>query len=121
MHIRAGRCFSATPFLESVPSRARGLRNGPICGLSDVFAPIVTCRCYDPFADFPPLSGGIFMRILMTRLLTVVVTAATLIAGTGFAMADPEFNPFFQLFGGGSRGGAGPIPRSIVEFPNNYA
>ncbi len=58
----------------------------------------------------------------MTRLLTVIVTAATLIAGTGFAMADAEVNPFFQLFGGGSRsGGAGPIARTTVDFPNNYA
>jgi lipoprotein-anchoring transpeptidase ErfK/SrfK len=61
------------------------------------------------------------MRILMTRLLTVIVTALTLVAGTGFAMADPEMNPFFQLFGGGSGGGTGPIPRTAVEFPNNYA
>jgi lipoprotein-anchoring transpeptidase ErfK/SrfK len=62
------------------------------------------------------------MRIPMTRLLTVVVTAVTLIAGTGFAMADAEFNPLFQLFGGGGgRSGASPIPRTTVDFPNNYA
>jgi lipoprotein-anchoring transpeptidase ErfK/SrfK len=86
-----------------------------------VFAPIVTCRCYNPFAEISGIVGRLFMRILMTRLLTVVVTAATLIAGTGFAMADAEINPFFQLFGGGNPGGASPIPRTTVDFPNNYA
>jgi lipoprotein-anchoring transpeptidase ErfK/SrfK len=61
------------------------------------------------------------MRILMTRFFTVVVTAVTLLAGTGLAMADPEMNPFFQLFGGGAPSGTGPIPRTTVDFPNNYA
>lgn len=57
----------------------------------------------------------------MTRLFTAVVTAVTLLAGTGVAMADPEIYPLFQLFGGGGRSGTGPIPRTTVDFPNNYA
>jgi lipoprotein-anchoring transpeptidase ErfK/SrfK len=60
----------------------------------------------------------------MTRLLTVILTAATLVAGTGFAMADAEFNPFIDLFGmnqGGGGGGTGPIPRTTVSFQGNYA
>lgn len=59
----------------------------------------------------------------MTRLLTVLLTAATLFGGTGLAMADQEFNPIAQLFGftPGSGGGAGPIPRTTVSFQGNYA
>lgn len=58
----------------------------------------------------------------MKRLLTVFLTAATLLGGTGFAMADPEFNPLLQLFGGGGMGGgSGPIPRTTVGFQGNYA
>ncbi|MFT6673528.1 MAG: hypothetical protein ACJAVZ_005026, partial [Afipia broomeae] len=29
----------------------------------------------------------------MTRLLTVILTAATLLGGTSLAMADAEYNP----------------------------
>lgn len=58
----------------------------------------------------------------MTRLLTVIFTAATLLGGTSFAMADVEFNPLLQLFGGGGMsGGSGPIPRTTVGFQGNYA
>lgn len=60
----------------------------------------------------------------MTRLLTVIVTAATLFGGTSLAMADQEFNPIAQLFGlgsGGMSGGSGPIPRTTVSFQGNYA
>jgi len=59
----------------------------------------------------------------MTRLLTVLLTAATLFGCTGLAMADQEFNPIAQLFGftPGSGGGAGPIPRTTVSFQGNYA
>lgn len=58
----------------------------------------------------------------MTRLLTVIFTAATLLGSTSFAMADVEFNPLLQLFGGGGMsGGSGPIPRTTVGFQGNYA
>jgi len=58
----------------------------------------------------------------MTRLLTVILTAATLLGGSSFAMADAEFNPLLQLFGGGGMGGgSGPIPRTTVGFQGNYA
>jgi lipoprotein-anchoring transpeptidase ErfK/SrfK len=60
----------------------------------------------------------------MTRLLTVILTAVTLVAGTGLAMADQEFNPIAQLFGfnpGAGSGGPGPIPRTTVSFQGNYA
>ena len=60
----------------------------------------------------------------MTRLLTVILTAATMLAGTSFAMADQEFNPIAQLFGfspGSGRGGPGPVPRTTVSFQGNYA
>ena len=60
----------------------------------------------------------------MTRLLTVILTAATLFGGTSLAMADQEFNPIAQLFGlnsGGMSGGSGPIPRTTVSFQGNYA
>jgi lipoprotein-anchoring transpeptidase ErfK/SrfK len=58
----------------------------------------------------------------MTRLLTVLFTAAAIAASTGLAKADAEFNPLLQLFGGGmSSGGSGPIPRTTVSFQGNYA
>ena len=57
----------------------------------------------------------------MTRLLTVIFTVAAIAASTGLAKADEEFNPLLQLFGGGARSGAGPIPRTTVSYPNNYA
>jgi lipoprotein-anchoring transpeptidase ErfK/SrfK len=57
----------------------------------------------------------------MTRLLTVILTAATLLGGSSFAMADAEFNPLLQLFGGGMSSGSGPIPRTTVGFQGNYA
>ncbi|MBR2117315.1 MAG: L,D-transpeptidase [Pseudomonadota bacterium] len=58
----------------------------------------------------------------MTRLLTVILTAATLLGGSGFAMADAEYNPLFPFFGGGGMsGGSGPIPRTTVGFQGNYA
>ncbi|MBV5269127.1 MAG: L,D-transpeptidase family protein [Afipia sp.] len=58
----------------------------------------------------------------MTRLLTVILTAATMLAGTGFAMADQEFNPIAQLFGfSPGSSGSGPIPRTTVSFQGNYA
>ncbi len=60
----------------------------------------------------------------MTRLLTAILTAATLFGGTSLAMADQEFNPIAQLFGlssGGMSGGSGPIPRTTVSFQGNYA
>ena len=58
----------------------------------------------------------------MTRLLTVILTAATLLGGTSFAMADVEFNPLLQLFGGGGMScGSCPIPRTTVGFQCNYA
>jgi lipoprotein-anchoring transpeptidase ErfK/SrfK len=62
------------------------------------------------------------MRILMTRLLSVILTAATLLGSSSLAMADQEFNPLLQLFGGGGMGGgSGPIPRTTVSFQGNYA
>ncbi len=61
----------------------------------------------------------------MTRILTAIATAAVLAASVGSAMADQEFNPIQQLFGLGSSGysgsGAGPIPRTTVNFEGNYA
>ncbi len=59
----------------------------------------------------------------MTRFLTVILTAAALFGGTGLAMADQEFNPIAQLFGlsSGGSGGAGPVPRTTVNFQGNYA
>lgn len=60
----------------------------------------------------------------MTRILTAIVTAAALFASLGSAMADQEFNPLLQLFGGGnsySGSGAGPIPRTTVNFEGAYA
>lgn len=58
----------------------------------------------------------------MTRLLTVILTAAALFGGTSFAMADQEFNPIAQLFGLSSGGsGSGPVPRTTVNFQGNYA
>lgn len=71
---------------------------------------------------FPALWAG-FYEDSNEAFLTVILTAATLIAGTGLAMADAEINPLFQLFqfGNGGSGGSGPIPRTTVNFPNNYA
>ena len=57
----------------------------------------------------------------MTRLLTAFVTAATMIAGIGSAIADAEINPMLQLFQFGSSGGSGPIARTTVNFEGNYA
>jgi len=57
----------------------------------------------------------------MTRLLTVLLTAAAIAASTGLAKADAEFNPLLQLFGGGAGSGASPIPRTTVSFQGNYA
>ena len=60
----------------------------------------------------------------MTRILTVIATAAALFAGLGSAAADQEFNPLQQLFGGGnsySGSGAGTIPRTTVNFEGAYA
>ncbi len=57
----------------------------------------------------------------MTRLLTVLFTAAAIAASTGLAKADAEFNPLLQLFGGGATSGAGPVPRTTVNFQGNYA
>ena len=65
------------------------------------------------------------MGIGMKRNLTVIVTAAALLASLGSASADQEFNPLQQLFGLGSSSysgsGAGPIPRTTVNFEGNYA
>ena len=55
----------------------------------------------------------------MTRLLTAAMAAATLLAGTGLAAADAEFNPAIQLFQFGR--GASPIPRTTVSYPTSYA
>ena len=64
------------------------------------------------------------MGIGMKRILTAIVTTAALFAGLGSATADQEFNPIQQLFGlggGYSGSGAGPIPRTTVNFEGNYA
>ena len=64
------------------------------------------------------------MGIGMKRNLTAMVAAAALFAGLGSANADQEFNPIQQLFGGGnsySGSGAGPIPRTTVNFEGAYA
>ena len=57
----------------------------------------------------------------MTRLLTVILTAATLLGGTSLAMADAEYNPLADLFSFTNRSGTGPIPRTTVGFQGNYA
>jgi lipoprotein-anchoring transpeptidase ErfK/SrfK len=55
----------------------------------------------------------------MTRLLTAAVAATVLIAWTGLAAADSEFDPAIQLFQSGR--GASPIPRTTVSYPTSYA
>jgi len=63
------------------------------------------------------------MGIGMKRVLTVIVAAAALVAGPGSASADQEFNPIQQLFGFSNTytgSGAGPIPRTTVNFEGNY-
>jgi len=57
----------------------------------------------------------------MTRLLTLVFAFAAVLGSIDLAKADAEFNPIADLFGMTNRGGAGPIPRTTVNFPNNYA
>ncbi|HAO42535.1 MAG TPA: L,D-transpeptidase [Afipia sp.] len=57
----------------------------------------------------------------MTRLLTVILTAATLLGGTSLVMADAEYNPLADLFSFTNRSGTGPIPRTTVGFLGNYA
>jgi hypothetical protein len=64
------------------------------------------------------------MGIEMKRNLNAMVAAAALFAGLGSANADQEFNPIQQLFGRGnsySGSGAGPIPRTTVNFEGAYA
>jgi lipoprotein-anchoring transpeptidase ErfK/SrfK len=62
----------------------------------------------------------------MTRGWAVLVVAATMLASAGQAQAQGFFGfDSRDIMGGGPSffggGGAGPIPRTTVMFPNNYA
>ena len=59
----------------------------------------------------------------MKRVLIATVAAGVLVAGLATAKADQEFNPIQQLFGFNSSytgSGAGPIPRTTVNFDSSY-
>jgi lipoprotein-anchoring transpeptidase ErfK/SrfK len=71
------------------------------------------------------------MKHSLNLFLIPFLMLVTLIANTTFAIADAEVNPFFQFFqfsrnsnsgssGYGGYNGYGPIPRTTVNFPNNY-
>jgi lipoprotein-anchoring transpeptidase ErfK/SrfK len=93
--------FSATLELEINLSRARGLRNRAIYGLSR--------------------SEMRLARNKMTRVFALLVTAAALLAGTGGASAQFDSR---DIMGGGPNfrgGGSSPIPRTTVSYASNYS